>query len=191
MFPDFKDLLELLNKNKVKYLVVGGYAVSLHAQPRVTKDLDILILPSAKNADAVFRALREFGAPLKTRALEDTSPKIPERTLTANDFKDRGTWYTMGVPPVAIDILTEIPGVSFGAAWKNRVTSVIDVSVGLTANFIARDDLIAAKLASGRLRDLADVEELRAAQASQITKLTGQRPPKSRKSKSPPESKKT
>lgn len=97
MFPDFQELLGLLNKNKVKYLVIGGYAVSRHAQPRVTKDLDILIQPAAKNAAAVFR--------------------------------DRN---------------------------------------GLRAHFISRDDLIAAKLASGRLRDLADVEELRKAQAGDL-----------------------
>ena len=86
------------------------------------------------------------------------------------DFKDliallNNTWYTMGVPPIAIDILPEIPGVAFSAAWKNRVTLVIDDASGLAAHFISRDDLIAAKLAAGRPRDLADVEEMRKATA--------------------------
>ena len=168
MFPDFQELLGLLNKNKVKYLVIGGYAVSRHAQPRVTKDLDILIQPAAKNAAAVFRALQEFGAPLRTRSSPDAGSLPPSRALTPKDFEDTGTWYTMGVPPVAIDILTEVPGVIFNSAWKNRITLVIDDRNGLRAHFISRDDLIAAKLASGRLRDLADVEELRKAQAGDL-----------------------
>ena len=130
MFPDFKDLIALLNKYKVKYLVVGGYAVSRHAQPRVTKDLDILIQPAPKNAAAVFRALQEFGAPLRTRITPDADPQTPTRKLTAKDFEDRGTWFTMGVPPVAIDILPEIPGVTFNAAWKNRATQIIDDEIG-------------------------------------------------------------
>ena len=168
MFPDFQELLGLLNKNKVKYLVIGGYAVSRHAQPRVTKDLDILIQPAAKNAAAVFRALQEFGAPLRTRSSPDAGSLPPSRALTPKDFEDTGTWYTMGVPPVAIDILTEVPGVIFNSAWKNRITLVIDDRNGLRAHFISRDDLIAAKLASGRLRDLADVEELRKARAGDL-----------------------
>ena len=85
MFSDFKDLVALLNKHRAKYLIAGGYAVSRHAQPRVTKDLDILIQPTPTNAAAVFRALRELG--------------------------DTGAWYTMGVPPVAIDIPPAIPGI--------------------------------------------------------------------------------
>ena len=166
MFPDFKDLIAVFNKHKVKYLVVGGYAVARHAQPRATRDLDILIQPAPKNAAAVYAALVEFGAPLRTRAAADAEAHTPTRKLTAKDFEDRGTWYTMGVPPIAIDILPEIPGVTFSAAWKNRSTLVIDEATGLTAHFISREDLIAAKLAAGRPRDLADVDELRKAGAT-------------------------
>jgi hypothetical protein len=161
MFPDFKELIALLNKHKVRYLVVGGYAVARHAQPRATKDLDILVQTTPKNAAAVYAALvEEFGAPLRTRAGPDGEPHPLTRKLIAKDFEDKGTWYTMGVPPVAIDILSEIQGVSFNAAWKNRVTMVIDDAAGLMAHFISRDDLIANKLAAGRLRDLADVDEI-------------------------------
>lgn len=165
MFADFQDLIELLNTHKAKYLVIGGYAVSRHAQPRYTKDLDLFILPAPDNAKAVFRALAEFGAPLRTRTQHDGDATAPTRALTAKDFEDKGTWYTMGVPPYAIDVLPEIRGVTFDAAWKNRSTQVIDETTGLTAHFISRDDLITAKLASGRPRDLADVEELRMAAA--------------------------
>ena len=94
---------------------------------------------------------------------------MPRRVLTAKDFEDKSTWYTMGVPPYAIDILPAIPGVSFDAAWKNRSTQVIDDATGLTAHFISRDDLIAAKLAAGRDQDLADVTALRKAAANEAT----------------------
>jgi hypothetical protein len=168
MFPDFKDLIALLNKHKVKYLVVGGYAVGRHAQPRATKDLDILIQLAPKNAAAVYAALAEFGAPLRTRTGPTDDPQTPTRKLTAKDFEDRETWYTMGVPPVAVDILPEISGVAFNTAWRNRATLVVDEAIGLTAHFISRDDLIAAKLAAGRPRDLADVDELRKAAAEMV-----------------------
>jgi hypothetical protein len=169
MFPDFKDLIALLNRHGVKYLIVGGYAVARHAQPRATKDLDILIQPAPRNAAALYAALVAFGAPLSVRAGPDANPQRLTRQLTARDFTDKGAWYTMGVPPVAIDILPEIPGVTFNAAWKNRSTQVIDATTGLTAHFISRDDLIAAKLAAGRPRDLADVDELRKAAAEVTT----------------------
>ena len=162
MFPDFKDLLSVLNAHKVKYPVVGGQAVIVHAQPRTTKDLDILIQPAPKNGAALFRALQEFGAPL--------------RNLTAADFIEKGTFFTMGVPPVAIDILAEIKGVSFAAAWKNRSTEIVDTETGLAAHFISREDLIKAKLAAGRPQDIADVEALRIAAASKVPKTRKARP---------------
>ena len=144
MFDDFKELLSVLNKHRVKYLVVGAYAVGYHAQPRATKDLDVLIQPAPKNGEAVYRALVEFGAP----NIGNLSPA---------DFTEKGTFYRMGVPPIAVDILPSIKGVAFNAAWKNRVLVTVDTDTGLSANFISREDLIAAKLAAGRSQDLADV----------------------------------
>jgi len=149
MYPDFKELLFALNAHSVKYLVVGAYAVSIHAQPRATKDLDIWIQSDPENAKAVYAALQKFGAPLES--------------LTIADFAERGPFFHMGREPVAVDILTEIPGVEFDAAWERRVETVIDAAHGLTANFISRDDLMAAKLASGRPQDLADLDALRRA----------------------------
>jgi hypothetical protein len=187
MYDDFKDLIALLNKHKAKYLVIGGYAVGVHAQPRVTKDLDIFILPAPKNAAAVFRALQEFGAPLRTRIDPDSDPVSPTRPLTAKDFEDKNSWFMMGVPPVAVDILSNISGVTFNAAWKNRVTHVIDEQRGINAQFISREDLIAAKLAAGRPQDLADVDALRKAQAAAAQEVTAPRdtpsPPKPRKTR--------
>lgn len=152
MYPDFKELLSALNEHRVKYLVVGAYAVAIHAQPRATKDLDILVRAGAENAKAVFAALAQFGAPLQG--------------LTAADFAEPGPFFRMGREPVGIDILTAAVGVDFDAAWERRVEDVIDPATGLKANFISRDDLIAAKLASGRLQDLADVDAIRKAAES-------------------------
>ena len=153
MYQDFKELLSVLNEHRVKYLVVGAYAVSIHAQPRATKDLDILVKADAANAQAVFAALAQFGAPLQG--------------LCAADFAEHGPFFRMGREPVSVDILTAIPGVEFDAAWQRRVEDVVDPASGLKANFISREDLIAAKLASGRPQDLADVDAIRNAAESQ------------------------
>jgi hypothetical protein len=149
MYQDFKELLSILNDNKVKYLVVGGYAVSFHAQPRATKDLDILIKPETGNAAALYAALIEFGAPLEG--------------LKPDDFIEQGKFFRMGTPPVMVDILPEISGVDFDGAWQRRVEGAIDAETGLMAQFISGADLIAAKLAAGRPQDLADVDALRKA----------------------------
>ena len=147
MYPDFKELLSVLNAHSVKYLVVGAYAVSVHAQPRATKDLDIWIQPDPDNAQAVYAALREFGAPLEG--------------LVFGDFAERGPFFHMGREPLAVDILTEIPGIEFDAAWERRVET-IDTG-GLRAGFISREDLVVSKLESGRPQDIADVDALRKA----------------------------
>ena len=153
MNSDYEELLSILNEHHVKYLVVGAYAVAVHAQPRATKHLDILVKADAENAKAVFAALAQFGAPLQG--------------VIAADFAERGPFFRMGREPVGVDILTAIPGVEFDAAWPRRVEDVIDPVSGLKAHFISREDLIAAKVASGRLQDLADVEAIRHAEKSQ------------------------
>ncbi|MCC7430740.1 hypothetical protein IT568_07865, partial [bacterium] len=88
---EFKELLNLLKKYQVKYLIVGGYAVMKYTEPRYTKDLDLFILASEENAKAIFNALKEFGAPLLN--------------LTENDFAQEGYFYQMGRPPFRVDIL--------------------------------------------------------------------------------------
>ena len=102
MHSDFKELLSVLNAHRVKYLVVGAHAVSIHAQPRATKDLDILVKADAENAKAFFAALAEFGVPLAG--------------LTFMDFAAPGPFFRMGREPVGVDILTAIPGVEFDEA---------------------------------------------------------------------------
>jgi hypothetical protein len=128
---------------------VGGYAVIFHAQPRFTKDLDLFIKPDPANANATYAALAAFGA-----ALQDISP---------DDFADCGSFFRFGRDPKGFDILPNIPGVDFDAAWQRRVEAVLDGETGLKAHFISAEDLIAAKLAAGRPQDLADVAAIREA----------------------------
>jgi hypothetical protein len=153
MYQDYKDLLSAFHAHGVKYLVVGGFAVIFHAQPRFTKDIDLFIKADPANAQATYAALAEFGA-----LLQDIRPE---------DFADRSSFFRFGRDPKGIDILPDIPGVDFDAAWERRVESVIDPATGLKANFISADDLIASKLASGRPQDIADADAIRKAAQSQ------------------------
>jgi hypothetical protein len=144
MTEDFKDLLRLLNANAVEYLLIGGHAFGVHAEPRTTKDLGIFIRSDQKNAMAVFHAFAQFGAPLAG--------------MTEADFVD-GTTFQIGQPPDRIDILQKIDGVTFDEARQNRVEGTLDGEI--PAQVISRDDLIRNKLASGREQDLLDVKTLR------------------------------
>ena len=106
MMPkDLKELLSAFNDHAVKYLIVGGYAFGVHAEPRATKDLDLFIRPDKENSQALFRALAQYGAPLDG--------------LSPDDFMD-GTVFQIGQPPARVDILQHIDGISFDEAWENR-----------------------------------------------------------------------
>jgi hypothetical protein len=163
MYQDYKDLLSAFQSHGVKYLVVGGFAVIFHSQPRFTKDMDVFIKADPENAKAIYAALVGFGAPLQG--------------IRPEDFTDRNSFFRFGRDPNGFDILPAIPGVDFDAAWERRVETVVDTATGLKANFISADDLIASKLASGRARDLADVEDLRKAAESQQTRPAVNKPP--------------
>jgi hypothetical protein len=156
MFQDYKDLLSAFHAHGVKYLIVGGYAVIFHAQPRFTKDLDLFVKPDQANARAVYAALAEFGAPLQG--------------IRPEEFTDCRSFFRFGREPRGFDILPDIPGVDFDSAWERRVESVVDPSSGLKANIISAGDLIASKLASGRLQDIADADAIRKAAESQAAK---------------------
>ena len=146
MLKDQREIITAFNSHDVKYLVIGGHAVSIHADPRGTKDLDVFIKADEENSKAVFAALAEFGAPLAG--------------MTPADFNDKATTvFQMGVEPGRVDILQGIAGVSFDEAWESRVEELLD---GQTpAHVISREHLIQNKLAVGRFQDLADVEKLR------------------------------
>jgi hypothetical protein len=150
---DFNELLSIFNDHKVKYLVVGGYAVGFHAQPRATKDLDLFIKPDPDNGKAVHAALAKFGAPVAG--------------LTPDDFIKPGYFFRMGKAPLMIEILPDIKGVGFDSAWEKRVETIVDPDTGLKAFFISRDDLITAKLAAARPQDLVDVDAIRTTAESQ------------------------
>lgn len=147
----FDELLSIFHDHSVKYLIVGGYAVSFHAQPRATRDIDLLVKPYPENAKAVYLALAEFGAPLEG--------------LTPEDFSDRSKFFRMGRDPVMVDILPEIDDVDFDRVWEKRIEAVIDAETGQKALFISSDDLVTAKLASGKPQDIADVVAIREAES--------------------------
>ena len=151
MHQDFKELLSAFNAGRVKYLIVGGYAVSFHAQPRATKDLDIFIGADAENGKAVYIALAKFGAPI-----EGLSPK---------DFAEPDNFFRMGTPPVMVDILPKISGVEFEQAWQRRID--VQISDDLTVPFISFQDLMAAKIAAGRNQDLISERDPEFKDASQ------------------------
>lgn len=147
-FLDFEEFLASLNEHRVRYLIVGGYAVGFHARPRATKDIDVLVDRSPANARRTRAALSAF--------LGTEAPNITEAKLV-----DPRTLIVLGVAPVRIDILTSIDGVpSFGAAWKRRVEGSYGAAA---AHFISLDDLIVSKSAAGRPQDLADLDVLQRA----------------------------
>lgn len=154
-FRDFEEFFASLNARRVRYLIVGGYAVGFHARPRATKDVDVLVDRTAANARRVREAIVDF--------LGAEAPNISEAKL-----QDPRTLLVLGVPPIRIDVLTHIEGVaSFAVAWKRRVEG----RYGETpTHFISIEDLLASKLAVGRPQDLADASVLQRALARRGTK---------------------
>jgi hypothetical protein len=146
MLPnDLRELLLAFNDNGVEYLLVGGYAVGMYAEPRATKDLDIFVRPELPNSEAAYKALAAYGAPLSG--------------VTPADFcNDPDSVFQIGQPPLRIDLLQKIDGVTFEEAWPKRTDAFID---GIPVHVISADHLIRNKLASGRLQDLADAEAVR------------------------------
>jgi Nucleotidyl transferase of unknown function (DUF2204) len=145
MDENLKQLLSAFNANHVKYVVIGGYAVFVHAQPRMTKDLDVFIQSTPENALATYKGLAEFGAPLAK--------------FTVDDFADGKTIGRFGVPPICFEVIQRIDGVDFESVYANSVLAMIDGEV--PARYISAEDLITNKLASGRPQDLADVDAIR------------------------------
>ena len=163
MYQDYKDLLSAFHAHGVKYLIVGGYAVIFYAQPRFTKDIDLFIKADPANAQATYAALAEFGVSLQG--------------IRPEELADRSSFFRFGRDPHGFDILPDLPGVDFDAAWERRVEGVVDPDSGLSAFFISKDDLIAAKLASGRPQDLADVSAIQKALQSQQPEPSEEQPP--------------
>ncbi|MEI6055086.1 MAG: nucleotidyltransferase [Lentisphaerota bacterium] len=140
---DFKELLKLLEKHSVDYLIVGGYAVAFHGYPRFTKDIDIFFGSSDVNVQKIIKALIEFG--------------FNEKDLNKELFTTKGNVLTFGVEPIRVDFINEIDGVIFEEAIPNKVRGKYG---NITVSFLGKEDLIKNKLSTKRLRDKADVEEL-------------------------------
>jgi hypothetical protein len=143
MFPDFLDIIRALSDADARFIIVGAYAVNLYVDPRATGDLDIWVEPSAENAGKVLRALKDFGAPLTG--------------VTESDFAKPGVTFQIGVAPLRIDVLTEISGVAFDAAWNDRVMHSFG---SFTIPFLGKQTLIQNKRATARPKDLADLDFL-------------------------------
>jgi len=140
---DYSDMLRALSAENVSFLLVGAYALAAHGYPRATMDIDIWVMPSPRNADAVLRALRRFGAPL--------------HDLSREDLQIDGTIFQIGVAPRRIDIITTASGLDFETAYADSLSVDID---GIKVRIPSIEDLIRNKKASGRTKDLADAEAL-------------------------------
>jgi hypothetical protein len=143
--PDFLDMLRALNSAEVQYLVVGAYAMAVHGVPRATGDIDIWVKPSRENGRRVLQALNEFGAPASAHG------------ISLDDLGKPDTVYQIGLPPRRIDLMTGISGVIFSEAWSSRIHVELE---GLSIPVIGRPELIRNKRASGRPKDLIDLEIL-------------------------------
>jgi hypothetical protein len=147
---DYKDILQAFVAEKVKFLLVGAYALAAHGYLRATVDIDLWVMPSPENAEAVLRALRRFGA-----ALHD---------LTEQDLQSDGIIFQIGVAPRRIDIITTASGLGFQEAFDRSLSVNID---GIDVRVPSLDDLTRNKMATGRTKDLADAEALDALKDSE------------------------
>jgi hypothetical protein len=143
---DYKEMLQILLKNKVKFLVVGAYAMGAYGYPRATGDFDIWVEASSANSKKMYQSLSEFGTPLSE--------------LTQDTFTEKGIIFQIGVAPRRIDIITMIDGVDFGQAYSDRQDILIN---DIKVPFISKKDLIKNKESTGREKDKLDAEYLRKA----------------------------
>ena len=140
---DFREFVALLNANRVEYLIVGAYAVGAHGHPRYTGDLDVWVRPTPGNSRNVVAAINAFG--------------FESFGLGLEDFSAPGKLLQLGGRPLGIDVMTSIAGVDFEAAWPRRLVVALD---GVPVNFLGLEDLKASKKATGRPKDLGDLDEL-------------------------------
>ncbi|MCB4792339.1 MAG: nucleotidyl transferase AbiEii/AbiGii toxin family protein [Elusimicrobia bacterium] len=143
---DFKEFLMLLNKNRVRYCIVGAFAVGIHGRPRYTKDMDILVEPNRDNGKKVIKALIDFGF------------KELANQLNESDFEKKDNIVQIGQEPIRVDLIMSIKGVSFSKVWQNR--KILDY-YGQKVNYIGYNELVKSKEKTGRSIDLIDVENLR------------------------------
>lgn len=141
-YQDFEEFISLLNKHKVEYLIVGGYAVTFHSRPRFTEDLDVWINKTKKNSKRIFEALEEFG--------------YGNIDIKIDDFTKENLILQLGYKPVRIDILTTIEGVRFSKAYKTKKTALFYGKI--SANYIDLDNLLINKCTVNRSKDKEALE---------------------------------
>jgi predicted nucleotidyltransferase len=140
---DFREFLALLNEHEVKFMIVGGYALAFHGAPRYTGDIDVFIKPDSENAQRIIKVLEEFG--------------FSSLELSVDDFQDENNVIQLGLPPVRIDIITSISGVT----WEEADASKEPGHYGDVAVFyIGKNQYVTNKRSTGRARDIADIEAL-------------------------------
>jgi hypothetical protein len=143
MQKDFRDLLVLLNEHEVDFMIVGGYALAFHGAPRLTGDIDIYVRPDHDNAERILRALTDFG--------------FGSLGLVVDDFQNQNKVTQLGVPPVRVDIITSITGVT----WENASSGKCPGAYGdVPVFYIGKEEFLVNKRSIGRKKDLADVEAL-------------------------------
>lgn len=141
---DYEDLFKTLNGYKIKYLIVGAYAVIYYTEPRYTKDIDVWVFPDLNDNQRVYDALKKFGAPLSG--------------INPEDFKNKKMIYQIGVAPIRIDIKMDVEGLNFKKAWENRKK----ILFGKTpVHIVSLQDLIRSKKKMGRPQDLLDIQKLK------------------------------
>ena len=140
---DFREFLALLNEHEVDFMIVGGYALAFHGAPRYTGDIDVYIKPDRENAQRIIKVLEEFG--------------FSSLELSIEDFQNEDNVVQLGLPPVRIDIITSISGVT----WKEAESSKEPGKYGSVSIFyIGKNQYVANKRAIGRTKDIADIEAL-------------------------------
>lgn len=143
LIPDFKELLQLLNENKVEYLIIGGYAVIIYGYPRLTIDIDVWVNPTIDNSKKVIKTIKDFGFEFEN--------------LTFEDFNKPDNVIQLGRPPYRIDILTSIEGMIFDECFRRKfIYSYQDLEIV----FISKEDLLKNKKMVGRHKDLDDISKL-------------------------------
>ncbi|MBS1551166.1 MAG: hypothetical protein JST15_03735 [Bacteroidetes bacterium] len=143
LHQDYREFIELLNANKVEYLVVGAFALAFHGHPRYTGDIDFWVNNNEENSKRVYACIKEFG--------------FPTSGLSENDFISDDLIFQIGYPPVRIDIITSLDALNFEESYKDRVEEFID---DLKISFLCLEDFKKNKKAVGRFKDLADLEGL-------------------------------
>ena len=141
---DFREFIQLLNENKVKYLVIGGYAVAFHGYPRYTKDLDFWIWANPDNADRLLKTIKDFG--------------LGSMNLSKEDLLDLDNVIQIGYEPNRIDVIIDLEGLDFESGYDRRIDSTMD---DINVPFIGLEDLIKNKLTTGRMQDKVDANKLK------------------------------